>query len=100
MRRYQTQTQVALNFLLSEAREELRLCEERIEYHTKHRDYVHMSFEKEIKAKANEKIEKLSSLLEMERGSSSYSPSLLQIGIVNTKGESIIQEERFSEEIE
>ncbi|OAZ62835.1 hypothetical protein SRCM100169_02058 [Bacillus siamensis] len=50
--------------------------------------------------KANAKIEKLSSLLEMERESWSNLPSLLQIGIVNTKGESVIQEERFSEEIE
>ncbi|KJR69257.1 hypothetical protein [Bacillus velezensis] len=100
MRRYQTQEQVALNFLLSEAKEELRLCEERIEYHAKHREYVLMRMEKEIEAKANAKIEKLSSLLEMERESWANSPSLLQIGIVNTKGESVIQEERFSEEIE
>ncbi|MGN7508419.1 hypothetical protein [Bacillus velezensis] len=100
MRRYQTQEQVALNFLLSEAKEELRLCEERIEYHAKHREYVLMRMEKEIEAKANAKIEKLSSLLEMERESWSNLPSLLQIGIVNTEGKSVIQEERFSEEIE
>ncbi|AFJ61970.1 hypothetical protein MUS_2003 [Bacillus velezensis YAU B9601-Y2] len=56
--------------------------------------------EKEIEAKANAKIEKLSSLLEMGRESWSNLPSLLQIGIVNTEGESVIQEERFSEEIE
>ncbi|MCV0023440.1 hypothetical protein [Bacillus sp. XT-2] len=100
MRKYQTRTQVALNFLLSEAREELRLCEDRIEYLTKHRDYVHMKIEKQVKANLNEKIEKISSLIDMENESSSYLPSLLQIQILDTKGETIIQEEHLSEVIE
>ncbi|MCY8318279.1 hypothetical protein MOC71_16430 [Bacillus vallismortis] len=100
MRKYQTRTQVALNFLLSEAREELRLCEDRIKYLTKHRDYVHVEIEKQIKANLNEKIEKISSLIDMENESSSYLPSLLQIQILDAKGETIIQEEHLSEVIE
>jgi hypothetical protein len=84
--KYQTKTQLLLEILLDDAKEDLYLSNQRMEYFIKDNDLETLKIERESNLEYKRKIEHIKELIKYEQNSYSSSPCFVDVGYINRDG--------------